>query len=160
MRAYIIWRICLKTGDLIAVSRRLLVMAYEDIGLANPHVGAHVFAATEAAKYSACLKHGFRWRMQSLKCACLKNPIRHIKAFDAAIKAINEGKTGDIPMHLRDAHYAGAKTLVMSVTSTLMTPDRHFWRLGKPTIFTRQSSRYGILSPCHCRRRKKDGNDL
>lgn len=34
-----------------------------------------------------------------------------IVAIDAAIKAIHEGKTGDIPHHLRDAHYEGAKDL-------------------------------------------------
>ena len=33
------------------------------------------------------------------------------KAIDAAVKAINEGKTGDIPLHLRDTHYAGAAEL-------------------------------------------------
>ena len=32
----------LETGDLIAVNRRLLVMAYEDVGLASPEVGPHV----------------------------------------------------------------------------------------------------------------------
>lgn len=32
-------------------------------------------------------------------------------ALDAAISAIHEGKTGEIPLHLRDGHYAGAKTL-------------------------------------------------
>ena len=39
----------LETGDLIAVSSRLLVMAYEDIGLASPEVGPHVLAATQSA---------------------------------------------------------------------------------------------------------------
>ena len=39
----------LETGDLIAVNRRLLVIAYEDIGLAAPEVGNHVLAATESA---------------------------------------------------------------------------------------------------------------
>src|SRR5690606_10496153 len=32
-------------------------------------------------------------------------------ALDAATRAIHDGKTGDIPLHLRDAHYAGAQTL-------------------------------------------------
>ena len=33
------------------------------------------------------------------------------QALDAAIEGIGQGQTGDIPKHLRDAHYAGAKQL-------------------------------------------------
>ena len=33
------------------------------------------------------------------------------QALDQAIAAIHEGKTGAIPNHLKDAHYAGAKEL-------------------------------------------------
>lgn len=36
-------------GDLLSIIRRLLVIAYEDIGLANPLMGQKVLAATEAA---------------------------------------------------------------------------------------------------------------
>ena len=32
----------LENGDLVSVNRRLLVIAYEDVGLANPNVGSHV----------------------------------------------------------------------------------------------------------------------
>ena len=98
----------LENGDLIAVCRRLLVMAYEDIGLANPAVGAHVQAATEAA-----VKLGLPEARIPLASAvvemCLSDKSNSAyKALDAAIAAIHEGKTGNIPNHLKDAHYAGA----------------------------------------------------
>ena len=98
----------LEGGDLIAVCRRLLVMAYEDIGLANPAVGAHVQAATEAA-----VKLGLPEARIPLATAvvemCLSDKSNSAyKALDAAIQAIHEGKTGNIPNHLKDAHYAGA----------------------------------------------------
>jgi putative ATPase len=101
----------LENGDLIAVCRRLLVMAYEDIGLANPAVGAHVQAATEAA-----VKLGLPEARIPLATAvvemCLSDKSNSAyKALDAAIAAIHEGKTGTIPNHLKDAHYAGAKEL-------------------------------------------------
>ncbi|MGN7479741.1 replication-associated recombination protein A [Solibacillus silvestris] len=101
----------LESGDLIAVCRRLLVMAYEDIGLANPSVGAHVQAATEAA-----VKLGLPEARIPLATAvvemCLSDKSNSAyKALDEAIAAIHEGKTGEIPNHLKDAHYAGAKTL-------------------------------------------------
>lgn len=40
----------IKIGDLIALNRRLLVIAYEDIGLANPALCSRVLAAVESAK--------------------------------------------------------------------------------------------------------------
>jgi putative ATPase len=101
----------LESGDLIAVCRRLLVMAYEDIGLANPAVGAHVQAATEAA-----IKLGMPEARIPLATAvvemCLSDKSNSAyKALDAAIQAILEGKTGPIPNHLKDTHYAGAAVL-------------------------------------------------
>ena len=101
----------LESGDLIAVCRRLLVMAYEDIGLANPAVGAHVQAATEAA-----IKLGLPEARIPLATAvvemCLSDKSNSAyKALDAAIQAISEGKTGPIPNHLKDTHYAGAAVL-------------------------------------------------
>lgn len=98
----------LENGDLVAVCRRLLVMAYEDVGLANPAVGAHVQAATEAA-----IKLGLPEARIPLATAvvemCLSDKSNSAyQALDAAIAAIHEGKTGAIPNHLKDAHYAGA----------------------------------------------------
>lgn len=101
----------LESGDLIAVCRRLLVMAYEDVGLANPAVGTHVQAATEAA-----VKLGLPEARIPLAAVvvemCLSDKSNSAyQALDAAIHAIHEGKTGNIPNHLKDAHYAGAKEL-------------------------------------------------
>ena len=101
----------LESGDLIAVCRRLLVMAYEDIGLANPLVGTNVQAATEAA-----VKLGMpeaRIPLAVVVCEmCLSDKSNSAyKALDEAMHAIHSGKTGAIPNHLKDAHYAGAKEL-------------------------------------------------
>ena len=101
----------LESGDLVAVCRRLLVMAYEDIGLANPAVGAHVTAATDAA-----VRLGMPEARIPLATAvvemCLSDKSNSAyKALDAAIASIHEGHVGDIPNHLKDAHYSGAATL-------------------------------------------------
>lgn len=101
----------LETGDLIAVCRRLLVMAYEDIGLANPKVGAHVYAATEAAKVLGLPEARIPLANAVIEMCLSEKSNSAISAIDGAIQAIHEGKTGEIPMHLRDAHYAGAKSL-------------------------------------------------
>ena len=101
----------LEIGDLVAVSRRLLVMAYEDVGLASPEVGPHVLAATEAAVRLGMPEARIPLANAVIEMCLASKSNSAYKAFDAAVKAINEGKTGDIPMHLRDAHYAGAAEL-------------------------------------------------
>ncbi len=101
----------LENGDLIAVCRRLLVMAYEDIGLANSAVGAHVYAATEAAKTLGLPEARIPLANAVVEMCLSPKSNSAYSALDAAIAAINEGKTGDIPLHLRDSHYAGSKAL-------------------------------------------------
>ncbi|MCM3743439.1 replication-associated recombination protein A [Sporosarcina luteola] len=101
----------LETGDLIAVSRRLLVMAYEDIGLAAPEVGPHVLAATEAAVRLGMPEARIPLANAVIEMCLASKSNSAYKAVDAAVKAINGGKTGDIPLHLRDTHYAGAAAL-------------------------------------------------
>ncbi|HEX5563759.1 MAG TPA: replication-associated recombination protein A [Sporosarcina sp.] len=101
----------LEIGDLIAVSRRLLVMAYEDIGLAAPEVGPHVLAATEAAVRLGMPEARIPLANAVIEMCLASKSNSAYKAVDAAVKAINDGKTGDIPLHLRDTHYAGAAEL-------------------------------------------------
>lgn len=101
----------LEIGDLTAVSRRLLVMAYEDVGLASPEVGPHVLAATEAAVRLGMPEARIPLANAVIEMCLASKSNSAYKAIDAAVKAINDGKTGDIPMHLRDTHYAGAAEL-------------------------------------------------
>ncbi|OCS88478.1 replication-associated recombination protein A [Caryophanon tenue] len=101
----------LESGDLVAVNRRLLVMAYEDVGIANPSVGAHVLAAVQAAERLGMPEARIPLA-NAVAMMCLNEKSNSAyKAVDAATRAIHEGKTGDIPLHLRDTHYAGATTL-------------------------------------------------
>lgn len=101
----------LEIGDLVAVSRRLLVMAYEDIGLASPEVGPHVLAATEAAVRLGMPEARIPLANAVVEMCLASKSNSAYKAIDAAISAINAGKTGDIPLHLRDTHYAGSADL-------------------------------------------------
>lgn len=101
----------LENGDLTAVTRRLLVMAYEDIGLASPEVGPHVLAACQAADRLG-LPEARIPLAQAVAEMCLSEKSNSAyKAIDAAVASINKGATGDIPMHLRDTHYAGSAEL-------------------------------------------------
>ncbi|WP_456274914.1 replication-associated recombination protein A [Bacillus sp. AK031] len=100
-----------EAGDLPSISRRLLVIAYEDIGLASPQAGPRTLAAVETAE-----KIGFPEARIPLANAvielCLSPKSNSaISAIDAALKDIRSGRNGEVPAHLKDAHYAGAKEL-------------------------------------------------
>ncbi|WP_277584503.1 replication-associated recombination protein A [Psychrobacillus antarcticus] len=101
----------LENGDLVAVSRRLLVMSYEDIGLANPAVGPQVLAAIQSAERLG-LPEARIPLANAVVLMCLSEKSNSAySALDAAIGSIHQGKTGDIPSHLKDTHYAGAADL-------------------------------------------------
>ncbi|MET3574682.1 replication-associated recombination protein A [Bhargavaea ullalensis] len=101
----------LETGDLVAVCRRLLVMAYEDIGLANPDVGAHVLSAVQAAERLGMPEARIPLSVAVVEMCLSEKSNSAYAAFDAAAARIHAGDTGDIPSHLKDAHYAGAAAL-------------------------------------------------
>ncbi|EAH2761699.1 replication-associated recombination protein A [Listeria monocytogenes] len=101
----------IEAGDLVSISRRMLVMAYEDIGLASPQAGAHTLAAIQIAE-----KVGFPEARIPLANAvielCLSPKSNSaIMAIDAALADIRQGKSGEVPDHLRDGHYSGAEKL-------------------------------------------------
>lgn len=101
----------IEAGDLPSIARRLLVIAYEDIGLASPQAGARTLAAIETAE-----RVGFPEARIPLSNAvielCLSPKSNSaITAIDEALTDIRKGISGEIPDHLKDAHYEGAKTL-------------------------------------------------
>lgn len=101
----------IEAGDLPSISRRLLVIAYEDIGLANPQAGSRTLAAIQTAE-----KIGFPEARIPLANAvielCLSPKSNSaISAIDEALKDIRAGNSGEVPNHLKDAHYKGASEL-------------------------------------------------
>lgn len=101
----------IEAGDLPSITRRLLVIAYEDIGLASPQAGQRTLAAVMTAE-----KIGFPEARIPLANAvielCLSPKSNSAnKAIDEALHDIRAGKSGEVPLHLKDAHYKGAKAL-------------------------------------------------
>ncbi|WP_153464642.1 replication-associated recombination protein A [Sediminibacillus terrae] len=101
----------LESGDLTAVNRRLLVIAYEDIGLANKDVGGRVLAAVEASERLGMPEARIPLSVAVVDMCLSTKSNSAYKALDMAINDIRKGKVGDIPLHLRDTHYKGAKDL-------------------------------------------------
>ncbi|HIT37692.1 MAG TPA: replication-associated recombination protein A [Candidatus Onthousia faecipullorum] len=89
-------------GDLDSIFRRMAVIAYEDIGLANPSIGPRVMAAIEAAKLvglpEARIPLGTIVTEMALSP---KSNTAHI-ALDEALSDIEKGNVGDVPKHLKN----------------------------------------------------------
>lgn len=101
----------IEAGDLISINRRLLVIAYEDIGLASPQAGARTLAAIEATERLGLPEARIPLANAVIELCLSPKSNSAYKALDAAIADIRSGKSGDIPAHLKDAHYKGAEKL-------------------------------------------------
>ncbi|MFS0786204.1 replication-associated recombination protein A [Shouchella sp. 1P09AA] len=101
----------LEAGDLVSIHRRLLVIAYEDIGLANPQAGSRTLTAIEASERIGLPEARIPLANAVVELALSPKSNSAYKGIDAALAAIQEGGNATIPLHLKDAHYQGAKNL-------------------------------------------------
>ena len=101
----------LEAGGLPSVIRRLLTIAYEDIGLANPHACAHAVQAITAAEKIGLPEARIPLAQAVIELCLSPKSNSAIMAIDAALADVRAGNYGDVPDHLRDAHYQGAKKL-------------------------------------------------
>ncbi|MCP3030415.1 replication-associated recombination protein A [Halobacillus sp. A1] len=101
----------IEAGDLDSISRRLVVIAYEDIGLANPQAGPRALAAVEAAERLGFPEARIPLAASVTELALSPKSNSSYKALDAALSDIRNGNSGDVPIHLKDSHYKGAGKL-------------------------------------------------
>ena len=101
----------IEAGDLDSIARRLVVIAYEDIGLANPQAGPRALTAVEAAERLGFPEARIPLSVAVTELALSPKSNSAYKALDAALSDIRNGKSGEVPAHLKDAHYKGAEAL-------------------------------------------------
>ena len=87
-------------GDLDSIYRRMSVIAYEDIGLANPGIGPKVMAAIEAAELVGLPEARIPLAEVVTEMALSPKSNSTLLAIDAAISDINKGLSGHIPKHI------------------------------------------------------------
>lgn len=97
--------------DLQSICRRVLVMASEDIGLAYPQAAAIVNACVNSALQLGFPEARIPLAEAVILLATAPKSNSAINAIDKALEDIKNTDTGDIPQHLKDSHYGGAKTL-------------------------------------------------
>ena len=91
----------IEAGDLDSIYRRMSVIAYEDIGLANPSIGPKVMAAISAAELVGLPEA--RIPLGTVVCEMALSPksnSAHI-ALDNALNDIRKGTTGNVPDHIK-----------------------------------------------------------
>ena len=90
----------IEAGDLDSIYRRMSVIAYEDIGLANPSIGPKVMAAISAAELVGLPEA--RIPLGTVVCEMALSPksnSAHL-ALDNALNDIRKGTTGNVPDHI------------------------------------------------------------
>lgn len=100
-----------EAGDLISICRRLSVIAYEDIGLANPATVQHAVIAIQTAQSIGLPEARIPLANAVIELSLSPKSNSAISAIDAALADIRTQDYGSIPNNLKDTHYQGAENL-------------------------------------------------
>lgn len=100
-----------ESGDLPIIMRRLMVIAYEDVGLANPQAAARTIQAVQAAEKLGLPEGRIPLANAVIELALSPKSNSAYVAIDAALSDVQGVNFGEMPDHLKDAHYKGAEKL-------------------------------------------------
>lgn len=101
----------IKAGDLSAIVRRIAVIAAEDIGLATPNALTVINSGIELSLKTGLPEARIILAEMVIYLATLPKSNSSILAIDKALNDLENMNCGDVPMHLKDAHYGGALAL-------------------------------------------------
>ena len=93
------------------IARRLVISASEDVGLADPQALTIAVAAADAVAFIGMPEGRIPLAEATVYLATTAKSNAAYTGIDAAIADIRSGGFGRVPLHLRDAHYPGAKRL-------------------------------------------------
>jgi putative ATPase len=93
------------------IARRLVISAAEDIGLADPQALQIAVAAADAVAFIGMPEGRIPLAEATAYLATTAKSNAAYNAINAAMADIKSGGFGRVPVHLRDAHYPGAKRL-------------------------------------------------
>lgn len=104
---------CLVEGgaDLQMIGRRLLVMASEDIGMAYPSAVSIVTACVQAAQMVGLPEAVINLSQAVVLMASAPKSNSAYMAYAKALEDLKNKNIDDVPDHLKDSHYAGAKAM-------------------------------------------------
>ncbi|WP_231618956.1 replication-associated recombination protein A [Nonomuraea sp. SBT364] len=93
------------------IARRVVIFASEDVGLADPTCLQTAVAAAQAVQLIGLPEGQINLAHAVIHCALAPKSNAVVKAIGAAVGDVRRGLIGQVPGHLRDAHYPGAAKL-------------------------------------------------
>jgi putative ATPase len=93
------------------IARRLVILASEDIGMADPTALQTAVAAAHAVQLVGLPEAQLNLAQAVIALAMAPKSNAVVRAIGAATADVQRGLAGPVPLHLRDAHYPGARRL-------------------------------------------------
>ena len=93
------------------VARRLVILASEDVGMADPQALQVAVAAHQAAQFVGLPEAAINLAHAVIHLALAPKSNAVVSAIGAALQDVRDGRIGAVPAHLRDAHYQGSKKI-------------------------------------------------
>lgn len=93
------------------IARRMIIFASEDVGMADPQALMVAVAAAQAVEHVGLPEAQLNLSQACIHLATAPKSNRSALAIWNARSDVQQGAVGEVPPHLRDAHYQGAKVL-------------------------------------------------
>jgi putative ATPase len=93
------------------IARRLVILASEDVGLADPQALVVAVAAAQALEMIGLPEARLNLAEATIYLSLAPKSNAVIRAIEAAAADVRAGLAGPVPSHLRDSHYPGARRL-------------------------------------------------
>jgi putative ATPase len=97
--------------DVNFIARRLCIAASEDIGLADPMAIVVAEAAARCVQHVGMPEAQLNLAQATVHLATSPKSNRVAEGIWSAMRVVQERSAGEVPIHLRDAHYSGAAKL-------------------------------------------------
>ena len=93
------------------IARRIIICAAEDVGMADPQALVVAVAAMQASEFVGMPECRIPLAEAAVYVACAPKSNAAYLGIEKAMKDVEEGRLLEVPKHLQDATYEGAKTL-------------------------------------------------
>ncbi|WP_338985514.1 replication-associated recombination protein A [Spiroplasma endosymbiont of Diplazon laetatorius] len=105
------WARLMAIGDYEVLMRRMIIMAYEDIGLANPAISVRVYQACQIFRQIGMPEGRIILGLAIIEMALSEKSNSSYLALEKALEDVQQGLAPPIPPYLRDNHYKNAHKL-------------------------------------------------
>jgi putative ATPase len=93
------------------IARRIMICASEDVGNADPQALVLATAAMQVSEFVGLPECRIPLAQAAVYVACAPKSNAAYMGIEAAMKDVEEGRAMEVPKHLQDSHYSGAKKL-------------------------------------------------